>query len=198
MRTFNADGSSVARQRSGASTRGLARSKRRPGSCQRCYGSATWRACGGGAGGAFGEGGCAVAADDLDAGPLGEPGRRRLRFPVGQEVHWARCLCLDFDEHSSVDMSLALGVLVHANHARRGGRRVGQRGDQPQQGPADRRPEGVRHAGVGPAHERKAHRDQSRPQSLGPPPEPAGDPGHLPDEGIARARVLLADEPAHP
>lgn len=95
-------------------------------------------------------------------------------------------------------MSLALGVLVHANHARRGGRRVGQRGDKPQQGPADRRPEGVHHPGAGPARERKTHRDQSRPQSLGPSPEPAGEPGNLLGEGLARARVLLAHEPAHP
>lgn len=192
MRTFDTDRSSIARYPFGTLASGLARSKRGPGLCQRCHRSATWRACGGAAGGALGEEGGPIAADNLDAGPLGEPDRRRVRFPVRQEVH--RATCLDADEHSFVDMCLALGVLVHANHAGRGRWRVGQRGDQTQQGPADRRPEGVRHPGAGPALERKNHRDQSRSQPLGPSAEPAGEPGHLLGEGLARAGVLLADE----
>lgn len=151
----------------------------------------------GAAGGAFGEEGGTVAADDLDAGPLGEPGRQRVRLPARQEVH--RATCLDVDEHSSVDVSLALGVFVHADHAGRGGRRVRQRGDQSQQGvAAHRRPEGVRHPGAGPARERKTDRDRSRSQSLGPPAEPAGEPGHLLGEGLARTGVLRADESTHP
>lgn len=85
----------------------------------------------GAAGGVFGIEGPAVAADDLDVRPLGEPGRQRVCFTVRLEVDRAT-----IDEHSSVDSALALGVVVHADHAgcRRG--RIRQRGDQPQQGVA--------------------------------------------------------------
>lgn len=37
----------------------------------------------GAAGGTFGEEGRPVTADDLDAGPLGEPGRKRVHLPIG-------------------------------------------------------------------------------------------------------------------
>jgi hypothetical protein len=67
------------------------------------------------AGGAFSEKRNTIAADDLDAGMLGEPRRRRVRLPVRQEVH--RATCLDVDEHSSVDPALAVGVFIHADHA---------------------------------------------------------------------------------
>ncbi|WP_326815646.1 hypothetical protein [Streptomyces sp. NBC_01763] len=40
----------------------------------------------GAAGGTFGEEGRPVTADDLDAGPLGEPDRERVRLPIGKEV----------------------------------------------------------------------------------------------------------------
>lgn len=68
----------------------------------------------GAAGGTFGEEGRTVTADDLDAGPLGESGRERVRLPIGKEVD--RATCLDVDEHGSVDTALALSVLVHAGH----------------------------------------------------------------------------------
>jgi hypothetical protein len=69
----------------------------------------TWCFAGGSAGftllcprptdGTFGEEWSVVAADDLDAGPLGEQGRERIRFTVRQESH--RAMCFDVDEHSS-------------------------------------------------------------------------------------------------
>lgn len=56
-------------------------------------------------------------------------------------------------------------------------RRIGQRDDQSQQSvPADRCPQGVRHAGAGMG---KADREQHRSQPFGPTTEPAGQPGHL-------------------
>lgn len=81
------------------------------------------------AGGAVGEEGGTVAADDLDAGSPGEPGREGVRLPVGQEAD--RTTCLDVDEYGPVDLSLALGVFVHPNHTGRGNRRIRDRGDQP-------------------------------------------------------------------
>lgn len=111
------------------------------------------------AGGAFGEEGGPVTADDLNAGPLGEPGRESVCLPVGQEVD--RTSCFDVDEHGSVDTALAVGEFVHADHAGCGGGGVRKRGDQPQQGvPADRDLEGIRHAGACPACEREADRHQ--------------------------------------
>lgn len=59
------------------------------------------------AGSAFGEEGGSVAADDLDAGPLGEPGRERVRLPVRQEVDGTTCF--DVDEHSSVEGAAMTG-----------------------------------------------------------------------------------------
>lgn len=122
----------------------------------------------GAAGGAVGEEGSAVAADDLDARTLGEPGREGVGLPVGQQVD--RPSCLDVDEHGSIDPALALGVFIRADHTRRGSGRIRKRGDQPQQGvPADRRPDHVRHAGPGPACEREADRDERRSQPFRPP-----------------------------
>jgi hypothetical protein len=115
----------------------------------------------GASGGTFGIEGGTVSADDLDAGPLGEPGRQRVCFTVRQKVD--RTTRLNVDEHSSVDPTLALGVFVHGDHAGHSDGRVRQRGDQPQQGvPADRYPKDVRHPGAGPARECKTDRDQRR------------------------------------
>jgi hypothetical protein len=151
----------------------------------------------GAAGGTFGEEGRPVTADDPDAGPLGEPGRERVRLPSGTEAD--RAACLDVDEHGSVDTALALGVPVHADHAGYCGGGGRKRGDQPQQGvQADRNLEGVRHPGAGPARERTTDRHRRRPQPLGPSPEPAGETGYLLGEGHALAGFLLADEPPHP
>lgn len=69
----------------------------------------------GAAGGAFGVEDSAVVADDLNSGPLGQPGRERLRISVRQEIH--RPTCLDVNEDRSVDPALALSVFVHANRA---------------------------------------------------------------------------------
>ncbi|MET9565320.1 hypothetical protein [Streptomyces tauricus] len=101
-----------------------------------------------------------VTADDLDAGPLGEPGRERVRLPVGKEID--RATCLDVNEYGSVDTAFALGV--HADHAGSCGGGIRKRGGQSQQGvPADRNVEGVRHPGAGPARERKTDRHERRP-----------------------------------
>lgn len=127
----------------------------------------------------------------------GWPTAAETQEPSGKDVD--RATCLDVDEHGSVATALALGVLVHADHAGYCGGGVRKRGDQPQQGvPADRNLEGVRHPGAGPARERKTDRHQRRPQPLGPSPEPAGETGYLLGEGHALARSLLADEPPHP
>ena len=151
----------------------------------------------GAAGGAFGEEGRAVTADDLDAGPLGEPGRERVRLPVRQEVD--RATCLDVDEHSSVDTALALGVFVHADHA---GRAVAGSGSEAISLSRVFRLTGASKASVIRAPARPASArptdDQRRSQPLGPSAEPAGEPGHLLGEGLALAGVLRADEPPHP
>jgi hypothetical protein len=65
-----------------------------------------------------------VSADDLDSGSFGQPGREGVSLPVRQEVHGAPCL--DVDEYGSVDLALALGVFVDAEHAGRGGGRIRQ------------------------------------------------------------------------
>ncbi|MDQ0946532.1 hypothetical protein QFZ24_000455 [Streptomyces phaeochromogenes] len=149
------------------------------------------------AGGSFGEERSPVTADDLDAGPLGEPGRERVCLPVGQQVD--RTTCFDVDEHGSVDPAPALGVFVDADHARCGGGGIRERGDQPQQGvPADRDLESIRHAGACPACECVADRYQRRSQPLRPSPEPTSESWGLLGEGLPRAAVLRADEPPHP
>jgi hypothetical protein len=45
-----------------------------------------WDGLRGTAGGSICEEWCTVTADDLDAGPLGEPSRERVGLPIGQEV----------------------------------------------------------------------------------------------------------------
>ncbi|WKX15852.1 hypothetical protein [Streptomyces sp. NL15-2K] len=151
----------------------------------------------GASGGTFGIEGGAVSADDLDAGPLGEPGRQRVCFTVGQEVD--RRTRLDIDEHSAGDTASELSEFVHADHAGHVDGRARQRGDQPQQDvPADRYPKDFRHPGAGPARERKTDRDQRRSQSLGPSAEPAGEPGHLLGERLTRTGALRQTKPTHP
>jgi hypothetical protein len=102
-------------------------------------------------------------AGEPDAGPLGEPGRERVRLPIGKEVY--RPTCLDVNKRSSVDTARALGVRVHADHADYCGSGVRKLGDQPQQGvPAHRNIEGIRHQGAGrdPEHEDRGRRARDR------------------------------------
>lgn len=120
----------------------------------------------GAAGGAVGEERGPVAADDLDAGALGEPGREGVGLPVGQEID--RTTCLDVDVHGSVVLSLALGVFIHPEHAGRGRGRIRKRGDQPQQGvAADWRPkESVMRAPARPASARPTETSVDRSRSV--------------------------------
>ncbi|KJY33154.1 hypothetical protein VR46_33850 [Streptomyces sp. NRRL S-444] len=69
-------------------------------------------------GGALGEEWRPVPADDLDAGPLREPGCEAGRFPVGRHVD--RLPGLDIHQDSPVMPPLAGRVLVDTDHPRGG------------------------------------------------------------------------------
>jgi hypothetical protein len=148
-------------------------------------------------GGALGEERGTVAADDLDTGPLCQPRGQSRRLPVGQQVNWAPRL--DIDEDRAVVAALAGGVLVDADHPRRGHVRLGKRVDQAKDGAAaDGHPQDGGQAGAGPARQGKPHCCQGRTQTLGPLTVPAGQTRYLLDEGASHARGVLADEPDGP
>lgn len=65
-----------------------------------------------------------IPADDLDARPFGEPGRKAGRLPVGQQVD--RPTDLDIDQDGPVVPSFAGRVLVDTDHPRSGQIRLGQ------------------------------------------------------------------------
>lgn len=79
------------------------------------------------AGRTLGEDGSPVAADDLDAGPLGEPGRRRVRLLVRHEIERVPCLDVDESRGSSAvavaerERSQSMGSMEGADTGRRSG-----------------------------------------------------------------------------
>lgn len=147
-------------------------------------------------GGALGEERRPVPAHDLDAGPIGEPGRQAGCLPVGQQVD--RTAGFYVDENGAVVAALAGGVLVDADHTR-GHLRLGKGVDQAQDGaPADGDPEHGAQAGVGPARKGETDRGQRRAQPLGPLTMPTGQVGYLLDECAPCAPRVPTGEPAHP
>lgn len=151
----------------------------------------------GAGGGAFGEERRTVTADDLNARPFGEPGRQAGRLPVRQQIDGAAGL--DVDEDGAVVAALAGGVLVDADHPRRGDIGLGQRIDQPEhRAAADGQPENTGDAGTGPARKGQADRGQGGAQPLGPLTVPTCQAGYLLDEGTACAARVPAGEPTDP
>lgn len=133
-------------------------------------------------GGSLREERCAVTADDLNAGAFVQPGGQAGCFPVGQQVH--RSPGFDVDQHGPIEAALARRVLVDADHSRHRRFGIGQGLDHSEHSAAaDGHSEDTGHAGAGPTCEREADRGQSRPQPLGPPAVPSGQPGYLLDEG---------------
>lgn len=115
---------------------------------------------------ALGEERRAVPADDLDARPLGEPGGQTRCLPVREEID--RAAGFDVDRDGAVVAALAGGVLVDADHPRRGHFRLGQRVDQAQDGaPAHGHAEDGSQPGAGPAGQGETDCGQGRTQPLG-------------------------------
>lgn len=95
--------------------------------------------------------------------------------------------------------ALAGGVLVDADHPRRGHFRLGQRVDQAQDGaPAHGHAEDGSRPGAGPAGQGETDCGQGRTQPLGALAMPAGQAGYLLHEGSARAHGVPAPEPPNP
>ena len=145
--------------------------------------------------GALGIAAAAVTADDLRARMGVQPGPERFRGPLRQHVH--RPASLDVDQHGAVDVSLAQGKVIDAEHQRRPSVRVGRGADQPdQRRPADR-------AGQPPGQPRasaaaQGHGDglQHAIQAAGPPAIANRQPRHLLGERHLRAGAAAAEEPA--
>jgi hypothetical protein len=151
----------------------------------------------GSGGGAFGKERRPVAADDLDARPLGEPGSQAGCLPIRQQIDGAPGL--DVDEESAVAAALAAGALVDADHPRRWDIGLGQRIDQPEhRAAADGHPENAGDAGPGAARKGQAEYGQGGTQPLGPLTIPTCQAGHLLDEGTAWAARVHAREPTDP
>jgi hypothetical protein len=90
--------------------------------------------------GAVGVGAGAVAAHHLGAGVLPQPVGEGVGVPVAQQVH--RAVGGHVDQDGAVVVAAAQREVVDAEHGHAGGRRVGQRAEQAQQGAAaDRQPE---------------------------------------------------------
>jgi hypothetical protein len=148
-------------------------------------------------GGACGEERRPVAADDLNAWPVGEPGRQAGRLPVRQQVDGAAAL--DVNEDGAVVAALASGVLVDADHPRRGDLGIGECVDEPEhRAAADGYPENAGDAGSGPAREGQTDHGQRGAQPLGPLTVPACQAEYLLDESTARTPRVPADEPTDP
>jgi hypothetical protein len=105
--------------------------------CHRCHRVGHLGCQRGALGCAFGVAAAAVQADDLHAGVGVQPGPERFRGPLREHVD--RPAALDIDQHRAVDVPLAQGKVIHAEHQRSPVLGVGRSADQPQQrGPAGR------------------------------------------------------------
>lgn len=151
----------------------------------------------GAGGGTFGEERRPVPAYDLNARPVGEPGRQAGCLPVGQQVDGT--VGLDVDEDGAVMAALAGGVLVNADHTRGSDLGLGERIDQPEHRTAAHgHSEDAGYAGSGPARESQTDRGQGRAQLLGPLTVSACQAGYLLDEGKACAPRVPTGEPTDP
>lgn len=144
--------------------------------------------------GTFGEERRAVPADDLNTRSLGEPGGQTGCLPVRKQID--RPTGFDVHQHGAVVVTLAGGVLIDADHPRRGHLRLGQGIDQAQyRAPADGHAEDGGQPGAGSSGQGKTDRGQSGTQPLGALTVPAGEAGYLFHEGPPRARGVAAAEP---
>ena len=146
-------------------------------------------------GGAFGVTAAAVPADDLHAGVGVQPGAEGFRGPLGQHVD--RPAGVDVDQHGAVDMPLAQGKVIHAEHQRSPALRVGCGADQPQQRrPAGRAGQPAGQPGAGPAAQGQADCLQHSLQAAGAPAVAGGQARHLLGERGLYARPIAAEEAA--
>ena len=81
--------------------------------------------------GSFGVGTGPVAAHDLHAGMLLEPGRDRVGRAVSQHVQWP--VGIDVDDDGPVHVPAAEREIVDPHRGHLAGHRVGHRADQAQQ-----------------------------------------------------------------
>ena len=126
-----------------------------------------------------------------------QPGPEGLRGPLREHVH--RQAGLDIDQHSAVDMSLAQGKVIDAQHQHRPATGVGGGADQPDQRRAAhraRQPAGQ--PGARPPAQRHGHRLQDTLQIACPPAIAGGQARHLLGERRLRAGIVAAEEPAGP
>ncbi|KRD23510.1 hypothetical protein ASE41_11290 [Streptomyces sp. Root264] len=145
-------------------------------------------------GGTFCEERRAVAADDLDAGPLGEPGGQAGCLPVREQVD--RTAGFDVHQDGAVVATLAGGVFVDTYHSRCGHLRFGQRVDETQdRASADGHAKESSQRGAGPAGQGEADCGQGRMQPFGALAVPAGQTGYLLHEGPTWALGVPAPEP---
>jgi hypothetical protein len=146
---------------------------------------------------AFGVAAAAVAADDLHARMRIEPACERLRGSLRQHVH--RPASLDIHQHRAVDVSLAQREVVHSQHQRHAGSRVGRGADQPEQRrPAHGAGQLAAEARTGAAAQRERDCLQHVVQVTGPPAVTAGQARHLLSERDLRACLVSTHEPAGP
>lgn len=143
--------------------------------------------------GVLGEEWRTVATNHLDSRTFAEPGCERCRFTIRQQVHWPAGL--DVDQHCPVDPAPAHCVFVDTNYPRSLWPWPWEGIDQPQHcAAADRDPEDTCHAGPSSAGKRKADLGQCRPQPVGPPAMPTGQPRELLSKRSPFARSIRADE----
>jgi hypothetical protein len=153
----------------------------------------SWRA----GAGAVGVGTGPVAADHPGAGMLLEPGGKRLRLavfqqvdgPVGGHVH----------QHGAVGPAAAEREVVHAQHGHLVDLGIGQRAQQPQQRvTACRQPKPRGQPRPGAARQRQHDLLQQRAQHRGAPSVAGGQPGELFGGRSRWAVGVVAEESAHP
>jgi hypothetical protein len=148
------------------------------------------------AAGAVGVGTGPVAADDLGAGMRLQPGSKRLRLPVLQQVD--RPVGGHVHQHGAVDPATPERKIIHTQHGHLVDLGVGQRAQQPQQRvAAGRQPKPTGQPRTGAACQRQADGLQHPLKQRGSPGIPGGQPRDLLGERASLAVGVLTEEAAH-